>query len=330
MIDQQNDPAYALLVKIASTRPSFAKFAGAAELGPAEYADLPATAFAWPSERKFPIHTEKHAAISYAYARETKGVPPAVLATVKKALDIYNVPESIFTETSTKEASDSSDGVTYLLPQEKLFAVKTAADVRQAQNVFLDSVKKLTPVQCATAAGNLIKVAAQTATPVAPQVYKYAGLTVCSKAVLLRELESRVEASRATPGIKVAYENLATGLRQMPAEIADPESLVKVADAVWHLDKEAKLERHYHRKLSDPMQAVFNTTKLAAGTVSVAGAAISLDKLASLPTSFWTDLGGPELANEIAPGGVVARDKLAAIVETLPLDLKVILRNQVR
>jgi hypothetical protein len=78
------------------------------------------------------------------------------------------------------------------------------------------------------------------------------------------------------------------------------------------------------------LKTVFNTSKLAEDTIDLAGTRVSLKKLAGLPASFWEDLGGRELSDELCPGGRVDVSKLAMIVDTLPLDLKVALKGQLR
>ena len=64
--------------------------------------------------------------------------------------------------------------------------------------------------------------------------------------------------------------------------------------------------------------------------VDLNGTMVPLSKLAALPSSFWEDLGGRELSDELCPGGKMDNSKLAMIVDTLPLDLKVILKSQLR
>ena len=87
-------------------------------------------------------------------------------------------------------------------------------------------------------------------------------------------------------------------------------------------DEAAGLARHYDRKIPDPICTVFNTAvKLSAQMVNLGNDAYDLGSLAALPASFYSDALGPEVLSEIAPGGSVGPDRLAAVLPTLPADM---------
>ena len=328
VIDQFSDPALGILVKHLHEMPALEAFVKTAEMDSNVAAALPNTAFAWPDERKFPIHTPEHAALSYAYTSKTAGiVPPFVEDAIKQALEVYGVPESVFER--VKEAAEEPSA--YLLPERRLFAVKTAEDVEHAQSSLVDQMEKLPLEDRATACSNLVKIAKVTNTTLHPRVMKLAGFVVSDTHKVRTWLEARAEACDTThTSEKVAYQALADGLHRAPAESADREGLIKLASAIAQLDESAGLVRHYDRKLPDPLQTVFNTEKTAAGTIDVDGKLCSLSKLAAMPLSFWEDLGGKEMVDEIAPGGVMNNQKLAEVIATLPLDLKRTLKAQAR
>jgi hypothetical protein len=179
------------------------------------------------------------------------------------------------------------------------------------------------------ACGNLVKKADEFKVPLNVTMLKLAGLVVSDLNTTKRWLEARTEATK-DEGIKQAYQTLADGLHGRGKELKDRPSLLKLASTIAELDQKAGLDKHYDRKLPDALQTVFNTNKLAAACVDIAGAMIPIAKLAGMPSSFWSDLGGSELSNEVAPGGVVDAQKLATVLETLPLDLKLVLRSQMR
>jgi hypothetical protein len=323
-IDQYSDAAYAVLVKQARRMPTFAEFVKEAEIDNAERDSLPVTAFAWPEERKFPIHTDKHAALSYVYAK-AQAIPAHITAKIAEALDIYGIDKGIFAEPVVKVAADSDD--VWLLPDIRRFPVRTAADVKTAELRLLAEFPKLDLEHRATACTNLVKKASNLGVELHPATKQFAGMVLSSTKMASEWLD--VRANLAKDGmIKAAYEKLAEEMRKCGPEIKDRESLVKVASVVAELDQKAGFVKYYDRKMPDALRTVFNTEKEAANSVDVAGRMFSVSKLASLPATFWGDLGGPELANEVAPGGKVAVEKLATIVETLPLDLKIILRSQ--
>lgn len=323
--DQFHDPAFGVLANNLNRMPALAEFLKEAELGSENVDTLPDTAFAWPEERRFPIHTAEHAALSFSYTK-TASVPAIVTARIQEALDVYSVPARLFDEVKVAAATVEKD---YLLPALQLIPVNTKEEVKLAQQTLVEQFSRLDLESRAEACANLVKKADVFGVTLNPVIEKLAGLVVSRTDVTRGWLEAR--ANVLPDGTyKLAYQRLSDGLKSAPAEIRDRSSLIKLASAVGELDSKSGLDRHYDRKLPDALQTVFNTSKLAAETVDVAGALVPVSKLAALPASFWEDVGGPELSREIAPGGVVDANKLAEVVDTLPLDLKMVVRKQLR
>lgn len=327
VVDQYSDPAFATLVRQLTAYPRLEQYVKEASVSADEADTLPKTAFAWPDERKFPIHTAEHAALSYAYVKAAAYVPPHVARVVEDALEVYNIPTDVFATPVVKTASHND--ADYLLPSLKLWPVKTAADVKHAETQVSKALTKLDLPHRTEACANLVKKAEQHGVKLSSDIMRSAGMVVSDLGRTRDWVEAR--ASVAPDTFKTAYLKLAEALKSQGAESKDRDSLMKVAGAIAELDERAGLERYYDRKLPDAVQTVFNTDKLAEEAVDLAGRAVPVSKLAALPPSFWEDLGGPELRAEVAPGGtVVDVSKLATVVETLPLDLKMVLRNQVR
>ena len=308
--------------------PALEAFVKQAEVEQDDVSALPDTAFAWPAERKYPIHTPEHAALSYAYSKVASELPWEVRANLVKALEAYDVPETTFVEQEVKVASDEND---FLLPEHRLFMVKTAAQCKRAQDDLVASISKLDLENRAVACANLVKKADELGVELRPEVLQLAGLVVSSTKFAMEWLEARANHLPESDTVhKLAYQTLANGLKKGPAEIADRKGLLKFASAIADLDAQTGLDRHYDRKLPDPLRTIFNTEKQASKSVDLGGTFISVAKLAQLPASFWEDLGGKELGDEIAPGGVVDQSKLATVVDTLPLDLKLQVRAHCR
>jgi len=340
-VDQFSDPAFGSLHRQVTQMPALEEYVKQAEIDPGQLAVLPDSAYAWPVHRKYPIHTAQHAAMSYAYSKLAEWLPDEVRANLKQALEVYEVPESIFAPHSEnngeKVASAIADTTTYLLPDLKLFPVNTVAQCKYAQALLVNSLSKLDIEHRAIAAGNLVKRADMLALQgkgegdaltLRPEVLQLAGLTISDTKCASEWLEARATRLPETQvTFKRAYQTLADSLKKRPAELSDREGLLKVASAVAELDEQTGLDRHYDRRLPDALRTIFNTKKLASESVDCGGTHVSLAKLAQLPASFWEDLGGRELSDEVAPGGVVDQAKLATIVETLPLDLKAVLRR---
>ena len=328
IVDQFSDPAFATLFRQVTRMPALESFVKSASVDTEEANSLPDSAFAWPAERKYPIHTPEHAALSYVYTKVAGSIPPEVVENLEKAIDLYQIPLSTFEETETKVASVQEQ---YVLPEYKFLPLNTADQVKVAQTRLLEELHKLEVVDRATAAANLVKRANELKVTPRVEVMKLAGLVVSDTRTAADWIEARTaRLSDDKLQYKKAYETLAAGMRRGPKETFDRDGLLKVASALAEMDAAAGLEKYYDRKLPDPLQTVFNTTKVAGSTIEVAGAHIPLSKLAQLPASFWEDLGGPELSSEVAPGGVVDTAKLATILETLPLDMKLTLKAQVR
>lgn len=329
VIDQYSDPSFGYLMRQVSQMPAIEPFIKNASVEAGESDTLPDTAFAWRSERKFPVHTPEHAALSYAYSKLAAHVPAEVVDNLKAALEVYDVPLAAFESTTAKHAAAKQED--YLLPELKLLPVNSAAEVKYAQERLLEQMSRLDLTRRAVACSNLVKKAAEHQVTLHPEVTKIAGFVVSNTRQLQDWLEARSAALPESEHLyKVAYEKLASELSGAPDESKDREGLLKMAAVIAELDERSGLDRHYDRKIPDPLRTVFNTTKMAANTIDLAGTMVPLSKLASLPPSFWEDLGGRELRDEICPGGKMDPSKLAMVVDTLPLDLKVALKSQIR
>lgn len=328
VVDQYSDPAFATLYRQVTAYPRLEEYIKEASLDAGEAVALPKTAFAWPDERKFPMHTAAHAAMSYAYVKAAAHVPAHVVGALENALTAYDIPADVFASPVTKVAADNDTD--YLVPALKLWSVKTASDVSRVERQVVAALTKLDLEHRTVACTNLVKKAAEHGVPVSLDIQRSAGLVVSDLGRARDWVEARAGAVDSET-FKTAYLKLAEGLKHQGAESKDRDGLLKIAGAIAELDERSGLDRHYDRKLPDAVQTVFNTTKLASEVVDLAGKSVPVSKLAALPPSFWEDLGGPDLRAEVAPGGtVVDVSKLATVVDTLPLDLKLILRNQVR
>jgi len=329
VVDQYSDPSFGYLVRQVQAMPAIETYVKHASIEAGETDALPDTAFAWPSQRKFPIHTAEQATLSYAYSKLASALPTEVETNLKNALEVYGVPMNIFEPAVVKEASLSEDA--YLLPEMRLFPVPDAGSVKYAEQRLLSQISKLSLENRAVACGNLVKKADHFKVDLHPEVLKFAGFVVSSTAQVRDWLSARAAALPMDKHLqKVAYEALAEGLKKQPAESRDRPGLLKLASAIAELDEQAGLDKHYDRRLPDPLQTVFNTQKVASEMVDLNGTMVPLSKLAALPATFWEDLGGRELSDEICPGGKMDTAKLAMVVDTLPLDLKVILKSQLR
>ena len=328
IIDQFHDPSLAVLVHLVADRPKVAALVSDFDVNPDELDTLPASAFAWPEKRAFPIFSREHAACSRVYRENMSSVPAHVDQTLKEACEVYGIDESIFTR--EKRAAAFDDPEDYLLPDLKRLKVTNAEQVKVAEEKLVNGFQKLSVEHRAMACKRLVDKAAAYGAKLHPLMHKLAGFTVSTTAVLKDWIEARKEAAEA-PEHKAAFSKLASALKGQPAEVRNREQLIKMAEIITELDKKAGLERYYGKKLLDPLLSVFNTNKIAGQGVDVGGKFMSLERLASYPGTFYGDILGEDIVREASDGrGGMDPHKLAAIIETLPRDMKNLLGQQMR
>lgn len=324
IIDQYHgDPAYAHLHVLTRHRPAAREMLKTAQFEQTKQAldSLPSSAFAWQDERRFPIHTREDALASILYRSKLgSSVPAFVDEQLGRAALVYGLSKDLFTD--VKEAS-TSNTVNYALPDEKRLPLDSIEQIKLAEFVLVRDYSKLPVEKRASAFMNLVKASRQHKLPLQPLTTKMAGLTACDTRTLKDWLEAR--ALVADEKTADAYTKIADVVEYMPRQTFNRNELIKLATTIATLDKRAGLEKHYDRKLPDPLQTVFNTTKLATLTCDVAGTPIPCADLMSLPPEVWEQLDAPELA-EVAATGDEATFK--QVFDTLPLDIKVVLQQQ--
>jgi hypothetical protein len=76
---------------------------------------------------------------------------------------------------------------------------------------------------------------------------------------------------------------------------------------------------------------VFNTEKVAGPGVTLAGRFVPMDRVAAYPSTFYSDVLGPDIVREASDGaGQLDPYKLAAVLGTLPVDMQRMLSAQMR
>lgn len=327
VIDQFKDPVLAVLIKAVEGRPKLAAAIGDFDVEPSEAESLPDTAFAWPEKRAYPIHSREHAILSRTY-RETSGgpLPVHVDQALKEACEVYGVRDDLFDRaTTSKVAHDDSND--YLLPDAKKLRVVEASQVKTAEAKLINEGKKLTPGSRMLASARLVEKAAMLGVTVKDITRKMAGQTVTATGELADWLEARAEA--ASPTYKAGYQKLANEARRLPPELRHHDTQMKLAMALEELDEMSGLDRHWGRKLPDPMATVFNTSKVAGPGVMLAGRFMPMERMAAYPSTFYSDVLGPDIVREASDAaGQFDVHKLAAVLGTLPVDMQRVLASQ--
>jgi hypothetical protein len=327
MVDQYRDPTLAVLVHLVAGRPKLAAAVEDVDIQPDEAALLPTSAFAWPEKRAFPLHTREHAMLSRVYRENSTNVPPHVDAAIKEACDLYGITDDLFAR--VKQAAPVEDPENYLIPARRLSPVRNAEEVKVAEEKVIAGYTKLAVETRALVCTRLVEKAAHFGVTLKPQTHKLAGFTVTSTKTLKDWLGARVAAAPAQ--YKQAFQKLADAVEALPPEIRDRNTQIKLAEVIDTLDKKAGLVRFYDRKLLDPLLSVFNTPKVAGHGVNLGSKFVPMARLAAYPASFFGDVLGEDLVREASDGrGGMDPHKLAAILETLPLDMKNVLAQQMR
>lgn len=319
--DQYNeDPTHAELFVLLKNKPQAKEMLKSASFDKASEEALPSSAFAWPEERRFPIHTKHDTVASILYRTKLGSyVPKHVDENLSKATDVYGITEELFVE--TKVAAASKEEV-FALEDEKQLPLNTVEQIKVAQEVLCEQFEKLPLEKRAIAFSNLEAAATKHKVPLTGVALKLAGLTKCAAPILRNWLEAR--AAVTTGDVSEAFDKLASAYSKV-GEISDRKHMFKLAETIATLDKVAGLEKHYDRKLPDPILTVFNTTKLASDLMcDVGGVPMSVQQLMGLPGTVYSDLGVPELA-ELSVDPDPAQFK--AVFDTMPLDIKVALRG---
>ena len=282
---------------------------------------LPNTCFADTANRKYRIDSPANAYESMSYAIKTAGVEPHVIGRIKKALDLYGVEPPV--PELTKEAA-AFEEVVYVLPEYNKLPVKTAADIKLAEDAVLRNRSKLKTTTLANACNRLVKLAGKNGMEVSPDTMQLAGLTQCDVEKTASWIEARGNITNNRTFYKLADRVRGPG---GPTSRAD---LVKLSSAVDQLDRKFGLDRYYNKKLPDPLQTVFSTKIAMSAVVDMGSCSMPLSTLAKLPVSFYSDVLGDDVADEITKDGKVDEGLLAEIVPTLPKDMKELLASKIK
>lgn len=321
VIDQFKDPVFAVLVRAVEGRPKLAAAVIDYDVDPAEAETLPETAFAWPEKRAYPIHTREHAILSRAYRHAVGGPLPVYVDTaIKEACEVFGVDDAIF-EREKVAVAPRDDSGDFLLPDIRRLRVTEAGHVKTAEAKLAAEGHKLTQGHQLLASARLVEKAAFYGIRLNDLTRKMAGLTVTATGEMADWLEARAEA--APIAFKDGYQKLANEARRLGPELRDRETQVKIAAAIEELDEAAGLKDHWNRKLPDPIRTVFNTEKHAGPGVMLAGQFMPMERMAAYPTSFYSDVLGPDIVREASDmTGQLDVQKLAMVLGTLPVDIQ--------
>lgn len=327
VIDQSNDAGFAVLRTIVERYPALKEFSKSANLDPSEFEKLSSDSFAWPGERKFPIHTPQHTAISIGYSKVAQKLPKDVHTILKKAAALHSVDSEVFTEASIEKIASVPEE--YLLQEKRRFRVTCAGDIPRVEDAYRTKYAQLSVEDRAEAGMRLVKLAERYEVPLSSSTQKLAGFTMTSTRVFKDWMNAREEAARRQQSpLASAFTKLANSYTNTEPFIENRDDQIKLARLVHDLDEKAGLTGYYGHKLPTPIETVFNTDLLRKDFVKISSALMNKAVLQNLPLSFWEDTLGSDIAKEIAPEGEVDIETLEQILPTLPADLKSALETQ--
>lgn len=327
VVDQTSDPVLAHLVRRVADRPKLAAAAMNIDVDRDELAALPDSAFAWSEKRAFPVHSAEHTLLSRIYRENTPGVPAYVDQALKEASAVFELDEDVFARPKVA-AAEEPEGA-FLLPQHRRLRVTDASHVKTAEEKLRTEGGNLSVVNRALAASRLVEKAAFFGVSIRPEIQKMAGMTVTDTHELADWLGARCEA--APVEFKDSYQKLANAVRGLAPELRDRDTQIKLAETIQELDELAGLTRHYGRKLPDPLFTVFNTQKVAGNGVNLAGRFVPIERVAAYDATFYSDVLGPDIVREASDAsGRMDPMRLAAVLETLPVDMQRALSAQMR
>jgi len=317
IVDQFHDPSFRILYSIIQDHPEAEQHFKSASIDEEQHEKRASSCFAWEDERLFPVDTPAQAALSRYYMHKQAGVPDHAVQRCDKALELYGVTLQ-FSQEKTAAAEDPDE---YLLPTIKRFRVRNAEETKLAADALETHKRNMSPETRALAAVNLVKKAVAQDQTLPAQIYKSAGLTACHVPTMRDWVEARAQAAE-DPTIRKAYMKIAEAARTKEAYFNDRDELIKVAGVISELDEAAGLQKHYNKRLPDPMDTVFNTDKIAEEQVELAGKPVPLSKLLSVDPEIYKDVFGEDLTDEFIEADEVDPEQLKVILPTVPLDLQ--------
>ncbi len=329
VLDQYHgDPTHSILHAALENRPAAGLAMKTASFDGDHAAKLPSRAFAWETERRFPVHTREDAMASLFYRSKcAAAVPPEVDAKLAQAIDAYQLDPALFVSTKTAAAVEVVD-VPYAVPSQQRLPLGSVEQVKIAEMVRLRDKEALDLETRTEAFVRLEKAASIWGVPVDPQVSMYAGKHACDTKQLQHWVGARAAATKVA-AVREAYDRLESALETAPPVIYDRAELTKIAGRLYELDQLGEVTHHYARALRDPMASVFNGgaygLKVSSDMVDLGGVPAPVETLLSLPPHVWEQVDAPEVGEAAASGDV---NTFKQILSTLPLDIKQLLARQ--
>lgn len=331
ILDQYNgDPTLTHLLVALEDHPRALQAVKTASFDKEAAESLPSRAFAWETERRFPVHTREDTIASLAYrVKFASAVPPEVDEKLSDAAEAYGVDPSLFAPAPGRQKVAAAVAEpNYAVPSQKRLPLGSPEQIKLAEAVLLRDGHAL-PLEERVQAFHKVASAAKTAgLPTADDTSAYAAQNACNTHVLrdrvgMRAAQTKVAACAA------AYDELDVALAKAPPMIYDRGQLLKLASRLHELDEQAGITGQYGKKIFDPMKTVFNDgrVKVSSDVVDLGTKQVPVETLMQLPPEVWEQLDAAEVG-KVAASGDAATFK--QVFDTLPRDMKITLAAQLR
>ena len=321
-MDQYTDTNFSVFQSLIKEYPNLSSYVKTASItGTPE--ELPTSYFADRSNRLFPLHTPEHVALSKAYATKLGSLADGVMREIDDALLLHGVPPEVFE--TTKVASNTVEPE-YLIESQKKFPLTESTSIKEAEEALQRNHKKLSVKSLTSASNKLIKHARARGENVSDWTLKYSGL-VQSDTLKARDwIEARANKA-PNQQLEDSYYKLASIVENLDPSM-NRDNLIKVANTLESLDTMSNFKPLYGKVLPDPVATIFNTKTAMQPTVDLGGKTIPMELLASKDPSFYGDILGEDIVDEISDGDSVDPRVLVEILDTLPLDMKMVLLEE--
>jgi hypothetical protein len=318
IIDLGSDKSYKHLVSLLREYPSIRSQVKTADIHPDSISSLPDRAFAWPEERRFPIHNKQMAMISSMYRTKSASLPVHVEENFKKVATMYQftLPERRAPQ-GEKVAHVRSDD--YLLPNERKFVVRTPQEADHIQSHLVKNASVMGYDHMMEASRNLLRKYASfkaDSSKVHPLILKYAGYTLSNKELTEANILHRTDFPNAFHDKYVSLHKIASQMDY------NRSNLIKIAHSLEVIDKEAGLRRLYDTHLVNPMESVFNTNKpYVPAFAKQASDRVSDEMAQSVSEEQVKDLLGEDILQAATVDNTLDRQMLKEVINSLPTEM---------
>lgn len=355
ILDQRHDAGGAELYRIAQLypMPDYVKRASSADLYPDS---PPPAALAYREQKMLPCHNPASTWLSAAFFHEKRahyapsvaakvearlkaaavqwGIAPDVEAIGRRAAELHDdskLPDSAFAYVKA-----AGDGTT-----ERAFRVTSAMEVKVAAQYLKDNRHAVPYADRRDIATRLLEKAGEYGAGLGRELDDFldcqAGRGFCNPADAVAMIRQR-ETLTKSAGEKAVLAGIAAAVGASPGVYLQPDSAVKLAEAMYAVDGALKLVGRYTAEIRPPEDVLFaysfdNAKEAAANDVCLTtGNAYDRADFEKLSLHDLQSVFGSDFAEAVAEGLEVSVDKLAAVAGTLPrsdaADLEALLREK--